>query len=68
MRNESVARVDRRWFLGFGMLAGALTGVGCDGGTEPGKPTGPPMEKGNRNRLENRKPVNPPSKTKGKTR
>jgi hypothetical protein len=33
-------------------MAGALAAVGCDSGTEPGTATGPPLEKGNRKRLE----------------
>ena len=54
MRNDSGAPIDRRCFLGFGVMAGLLTVVGCDSGGEPGKPTGPPMEKGNRTRLDKR--------------
>jgi hypothetical protein len=70
MRNDSGARVDRRCFLEFGVMAVVLNAVGCDGGGEPGKPTGPPMENGNRNRLDKRIELGTKAaqKTKGKTK
>jgi hypothetical protein len=44
--------IDRRGFLRFGALAGALCATGCDGGSEPTKVTTPPTPTGNRKRLE----------------
>ena len=52
MWKGSSARIDRRRVLRLGALGGALASVGCAGDSEPGKPTGPPLEKGNRSRLE----------------
>jgi len=53
MQNKSISSIDRRGFLlGVGTLLGVLGAAGCDSGDEPGKATGPPLEKGNRKRLE----------------
>jgi hypothetical protein len=64
MHKGSGARVDRRRFLGLGVAASLIVAAGCENSTEPGKPLGAPLEKGNRNRLLNRKPAETPSKSK----
>jgi hypothetical protein len=56
MQNKSGARIDRRWFLRFGLLAHAVAVVGCDAGEQVQTVDSPPAKGGNRSRLEARKP------------
>jgi hypothetical protein len=56
MHNEAGARIDRRWFLRFGLLAHAVAAVGCDAGEQVQTVDTPPAKGGNRSRLEARKP------------
>jgi hypothetical protein len=65
MQSDLVARVDRRRFLGLGLVAGAAVAVGCDtSNSAPTQVTSPPTAAGNRNRLNNRKPVDKTAKPK----
>ena len=53
MRNPRFSPIDRRGFLRFGAAAAVLFAAGCEnGGGEPTQITTPPVETGNRKRLD----------------